>query len=911
MITRKHITCLLLVVAALAGMAQNKQAKDSTTTDTASGEYKYQRWKETYLLKEAEQKHYNDAVCHNKRFNYNNTICKADYIFEGKTIKQSRYTRDNKIVASKIVKVTKVIKGNLLLANYEIIIPINDPEVVSISGGRYYDPQIFDTLSLFFCRKATEYPYNALYNIDSVSDKNILTYCDPAIAVYFVDDVITGMDTIFRNKADVYKYFFNVTKNKKFTLSKEEMADTLRQEEIIGGKIDRKRERAENIQKERNDDIDSTMREKYLPKKVIPADDTTSYNSSAGSKDSVVTDTTDLHIYGNNSSLLKSNSSCFYNYLKLEDCDHPDNQIDNPLNVKMSYIGQIIPVFVNVMSNSYSTQPYLESVTSLDGSVAEKDYDTNFNGDGFYVALKLNGEGSTRIDFTVSYDAPTVWDDNCTVTETGNITPHISLTLNVTPQDPVTGLTLSPSSTEATVGDVVTINAVTNPLNPTIPGVTWSIYSSVLECVSSNNDYADVRITEYNTTEQTVSATAIDDSKKTFTAKCKIKIKPKHLDNLLITKDNTDFTGKTIPARCTALSSFSLAYTTNTYASVRNVVWSSSNPEVASINSSTGVVTPGIITGNTTITLVCYDMCSPTHSLTKTCTINVKPKINKMYVMTSNAVSIDGNYNVAGVDNILVIEGGGFGDSRGANGRVVFPTADDGGLNTVEDNDTYDYIDNGWTQTQIKIKLPSGVYNYQTNTKIRIGGGLLSVKTNDNLAANDYDFKIPYVLSQYISTENYKFPHVIANSLTTNNEDMEEISFKIDQSIVSSSDKDNYIKIIKRVINDWACIMDKVNITLKDNAANVIRLKTVDAKAGAAYSPYSSQYSSDISGIYYKYNDININPTPGKPWDFSLPPNCISAGSASLYIALLHEFGHLLGLSHVNDSKDLMYYQIG
>ena len=108
------------------------------------------------------------------------TINKSDYVFEGVIIRQTVYLRENYTACSDIVQITKIFRGNLKPGTVEIVSYTNmvianntDWDVCDAACLKKYS---HDTIGIFFCRVAKEFPYNPKYNIESVNNTPILTY---------------------------------------------------------------------------------------------------------------------------------------------------------------------------------------------------------------------------------------------------------------------------------------------------------------------------------------------------------------------------------------------------------------------------------------------------------------------------------------------------------------------------------------------------------------------------------------------------------------------------------------------------------------------------------------------------------------------------------------------------------------
>jgi hypothetical protein len=136
----------------------------------------------------------------------------SEFVFEGTIQKKESYPRidnDGKdySAASCIIKITKVLRGELKLGTIELISKI-ETYGAPISAKRIHgEVGKFDSTFIFFCRSAEkDFPYNPNYNIYQVTNKNILSLTDD----YFEDCMIRlpGGNRMFgnsvRSKIDIY-----------------------------------------------------------------------------------------------------------------------------------------------------------------------------------------------------------------------------------------------------------------------------------------------------------------------------------------------------------------------------------------------------------------------------------------------------------------------------------------------------------------------------------------------------------------------------------------------------------------------------------------------------------------------------------------------------------------------------------
>ncbi len=102
-------------------------------------------------------------------------INKSEYVFEGTIIKCDGYFRNNSVMCSEIVKITKVFRGNLVPGSIEVLSYSNS---ILVDGYKReaWKLNSYDKFGIFFCRIAKEFQFDPKYNIDKVDNKEILTY---------------------------------------------------------------------------------------------------------------------------------------------------------------------------------------------------------------------------------------------------------------------------------------------------------------------------------------------------------------------------------------------------------------------------------------------------------------------------------------------------------------------------------------------------------------------------------------------------------------------------------------------------------------------------------------------------------------------------------------------------------------
>ena len=895
---KKILLLLIIMTAMLAStMAQvnnyNNSRKEPSgeelqPDDTIPGEQRYQQWKQKRDMEElSREKKLSDERDKRKK-QIRDTLANAEYIFEGKTIRLTSYRRDNKInVESRIVKISKVIKGNLKIGTCEIVTPLSE----GIVAGDTRDPYApRDTFGIFVCRKAVEFPFDPRYNIDKVDNKEILTQGHKMCSILFTDRLILGPDTLFRNKIAAYRFLKHYGNIKNIAVSGRELQDSTRQEEIYGDKLDNRNEGMEyNKEQEKleRDSIDTLMYHQLVKKKVTPGVDTTGSVLPRGKK-------ADDAMRGDSTSVLKTSM------LKNTTEEDPNNYLSlsmfSPFNFKLEYIDQTFTINCIRNTTAACSDPELVSVTS-DNSIIEYSFKYD-NPTYINTGFEVNGVGVANLTFEVRWEIPSAWDKFGAVTACTYITRYATIQVNVTPAYKVKKIKLDPSIMTVMAGQYKTITATAISENtsypPTIEGIEWSISSDDAEISNSGNSYADIRAIEYDIPPVIVTATSLDHSNGTVFARCTVIVSPCPLTGVSLNISNTTRLCKSKVLLVPTYESI--------YASIETTSYTSSNSSVATV-SSDGLVTCGTVVGSTVITFSATDYFGTT-KIAK-CIVYTKPVIESIAV--SGNTAINGSRNIAGVKNLLTITGAGFGTTKGA---IQFTSAD-ASSGTLDDIDVADFI--YWDNIKIQYYLPSRALNdailERPNTTI--GTGNITVITSNSRISNSKWLDIPYSITQFIkNTGAIKYRYETPDYVKSDNTRGNGIRFKINSSITLDVNSSQMMNVIKRVLYDWGCKLN-VNITIDDNALNYITIDAVDPKFADALmlTDYLGTETLDGDFFHYQYRGITINQAKLSSFDYSLPGGNMPAGMYSFYTCLLHEVGHVLGQSHVNNTQDLMYFQ--
>jgi hypothetical protein len=149
---------------------------------------------------------------------YNQYQNEAEFVFEGKVIAMRVYSLDssnNTIVISKVIKVTKVFRGNLKVGLVEKIEP---SKIVMLKGehnGSY--GKMKDTcIQIFFCNASKQYKHDTdpisagyTFNNNMVLESEIGYILHDYHCTDTLSQRICGYDSCFKSKASLYNFLRN------------------------------------------------------------------------------------------------------------------------------------------------------------------------------------------------------------------------------------------------------------------------------------------------------------------------------------------------------------------------------------------------------------------------------------------------------------------------------------------------------------------------------------------------------------------------------------------------------------------------------------------------------------------------------------------------------------------------------
>jgi len=271
---------------------------------------------------------------------------------------------------------------------------------------------------------------------------------------------------------------------------------------------------------------------------------------------------------------------------------------------------------------------------------------------------------------------------------------------------------------------------------------------------------------------------------------------------------------------------------------------------------------------------------------------------------------------IAGVGEILTIQGTNFGNQRGT---VYFTAANNGGQTYLEDLDNQ-YIDS-WSNTQIKVKVPSCVYKgYSGNDWDGAGSGKIKIKTAyGNFCESASNLQIPYSVLNGRTAPTATIRRVYLSRY----ECKSDFEFTLHSEFNNSMHTDK-VRLIDTALRHWSALTGLVLRLEKDagnyvytnstnaNGKNIIQFDDVNyayvnnAVGGLLYGGDTLLYRRTGNPIEFGSNIYF--PRSGVSWNYDVT-GYVSPSQVSFYQTMMHELGHILQLGHVNDTTNLMYYE--
>ena len=266
----------------------------------------------------------------------------------------------------------------------------------------------------------------------------------------------------------------------------------------------------------------------------------------------------------------------------------------------------------------------------------------------------------------------------------------------------------------------------------------------------------------------------------------------------------------------------------------------------------------------------------------------------------------------AGTGTILKIYGEGF--KRRVNpadttqrGKLQFVNADVAPTIFLDDIDNMDII--SWRDTLIQVRIPAQVSggNIRPST---VGGGPIRVINHCNAEFQSADtLDIKYNLDATKPRLNKRRVYLASVNCSPG------LSFHLDKRLAAVPGAKSTIKAALRHWSQQLSIPlllapDLVDGVNKIDNRNVILLSNSVSGmlAKLSYIPFSSKEGlSNIESARYSVNDVDILVSENLAWSYDTTSAAVTHDA---YASFLHEIGHALGLNHVVDEKDVMFYML-
>jgi len=280
----------------------------------------------------------------------------------------------------------------------------------------------------------------------------------------------------------------------------------------------------------------------------------------------------------------------------------------------------------------------------------------------------------------------------------------------------------------------------------------------------------------------------------------------------------------------------------------------------------------------------------------------------KMRLRSPNTVSISSFSPptiTAGTQSELTIYGSGFGSSQG-NGKVEFRNSDNGGSGYMGPISS-EYV--SWSNTQIKVKVPSGA-------------GTGDIRVTDDSGSSDVsstDLQVTYNLTNITyNGEKYR-----PNLVDADNSGGIEFEFYTD--FYNDADA---MGAFGRALDSWRC-SDGTGVYFEDGGSsntdeaadddvNIVRFDNDDELPAGVLGRTKVYYSGCGSGgvvdlwfvpeIDMVFNDNGGG--GGHPWNFDEADGSTAYNEYDFESVAVHELGHGQQLGHVIDASQVMHYSI-
>ena len=266
----------------------------------------------------------------------------------------------------------------------------------------------------------------------------------------------------------------------------------------------------------------------------------------------------------------------------------------------------------------------------------------------------------------------------------------------------------------------------------------------------------------------------------------------------------------------------------------------------------------------------------------------------------------------AGIQEVLTIDGSGFGNLAGTAG-VLFDGADDGQFGPSGPADPEHIL--SWTDTQIQVLVPN------RNGSVTAGTGRFIVRGETGaFQQSPTILTVEYALREIrdsgalyrlnLIDEDRRGGYTFAYSTSTANGGVDITTIpgaveRIEESVAQWNCEAGWNGTVDGTTTVASTGNDGVNILAFDNASDALPVGILGR---------TSSFFNGCGGDSWHLDGVDIrfrrDGTGGTNWYYGADPAGVSGSETDFGSVALHELGHALQLGHVNETTDLMYFSL-